>query len=90
MAAAKSKSIVKKKVTNIITTGIAIIIGLFIVGLLFFKFMPGFGFYVVRSGSMTPAIGVGNIVFTGPVSNVTPGKVITFNLNSETVTHRVY
>jgi signal peptidase I len=80
----------KKKISNIVTTAIAIAIGVFIIGLLFFKFVPGFGFYVVRSGSMAPEIGVGNIVFTGPVHDVKPGTIITFETGNEIVTHRVY
>jgi len=85
-----AKNITKRKTASIITTAIAVVLGVFILGLLFFKFMPGYNFYVVKSGSMIPAIDVGNVVFSGPVGNVTPGTIITFSKNGETVTHRVY
>jgi len=75
---------------NYITTGIAVVMVVIIGIFMFFKFVPGYGFYVVRSGSMVPAVGVGNIVFTGPVGNVAVGDIITFDLKGETVTHRVY
>jgi signal peptidase len=80
----------KRKTASIITSIIAVTLGVLILVLLFFRFMPGFNLYVVKSGSMVPTIGVGNIVFTGPVGQVVPGTIITFDYNGETVTHRVY
>jgi signal peptidase I len=74
---------------NLVTTGIAIIIGMIILLLLFFKFVPGYGFYVVQSGSMVPAIGVGNLVFTGPPGTVKIGQIVTFQVEGEIVTHRI-
>lgn len=52
----------------------------------------GFGLYAVRSASMTPAIGVGDLVVAERVDpgRIGPGDVITFTAGKgATVTHRV-
>jgi signal peptidase I len=87
--AGKKKSYWKKYHRWIIgvVTGI---IGLLIVTMIFFKAVPGYNFYVVRSGSMSPAFEAGDLVFTGPAGNILTGKIITFEIGGETVTHRVF
>jgi signal peptidase I len=71
---------------------ISVFIGLVILGLLFFKFMPGFGIYIVKSGSMSPVINTGDIVFTRPQDDilgyVKPGQIITFQSGEILITHR--
>jgi signal peptidase I len=89
LSAVKSTGSISHRYLNLVTTGIAIIIGLIILLLLFFKFVPGYGFYVVQSGSMVPAVGVGNLVFTGPPGAVQIGQIVTFQVDGEIVTHRV-
>jgi signal peptidase I len=88
--AVHSRGLINKKYLNLITTGIAVIIGIIILILLFFKFVPGYSFYIVKSGSMVPAIGVGNLVFTGPHGAVEVGQIVTFQIDGETVTHRIF
>ncbi len=78
-----------KKLTKKITTAVAVLIALAIAGLLFVHFMPGWGLYFVRSGSMSPAINAGDIVITRPVGEIRPGMVVTFQQNDIVVTHRV-
>jgi signal peptidase I len=77
-----------KKIGKILGTAIAAIIIVLIVLMLFFKFAPGYGFYIVRTGSMAPSINPGDIVFTHKVGEVRPGNIITFEANGEIVTHR--
>jgi signal peptidase len=71
------------------TTVIAIIIGLATAGLLFIHFSPDYGLYFVKSGSMRPSINPGDIVITGPVGDLQPGKIITFEQHDVLVTHRI-
>jgi signal peptidase I len=55
--------------------------------------MPGFGMYIVKSGSMNPVINTGDIVFTRPQDDilgyVKPGQIITFQSENILITHRV-
>jgi len=67
---------------------------LVLAGLAFLYFAPDYNLFLVRSGSMEPAIHVGDLIITGPVdgplsSEVAPGTVITYEHNNETVTHRI-
>ena len=67
---------------------------LFIAFLGFLHFSPDYGIYVVKSGSMTPAIRTGDIIITGPQggllhSEIKPGTVITYQRGKDLVTHRV-
>ncbi len=73
---------------------IMVILGLILGGLLFVYFSPDYEVYVVRSESMTPAINMGDVIFTGPVGGpikgaVGPGTVVTYQGGSGLVTHRV-
>lgn len=79
------------RIYRIATLAATITMGLLIAGILFFKLVPGFGFYIVKTGSMAPAINPGDVIFTVPPGNqVRPGEVITFQPeNKVLVTHRV-
>jgi signal peptidase I len=88
--AAESKQGSWKKYSRMIILAVCVIIGLLIVTMIFFKVVPGYNFYVVRSGSMEPAINTGDLVFTGPAGSISTGKIITFETEGETVTHRVH
>jgi len=47
-------------------------------------------FYVVRSGSMTPAIRPGDVIVTGPAPRIVkPGQVVVFRMGDDRITHRV-
>ncbi len=67
---------------------------LFIAGLAFIKFVPGYSFSLVRSGSMVPTLNVGDVIVTGPVhtgtdNNVKAGTIVMYQHNSETISHRI-
>jgi signal peptidase I len=81
--------ITRKKAFQIVTWVIAGIIGLAIAGFLFIEFMPGYGLYIVRSGSMTPALEVGDLIVTRPAGELQTGQIVTFTVNGETITHRI-
>lgn len=78
-----------KKWTKRIGTGVSIIIALAIVGILFLHFMPGWGLYFVKSGSMVPTISPGDLVITRPAGEIHPGSIVTFDQGETVVTHRV-
>jgi signal peptidase I len=78
-----------RKFSRIAGTVVAAILLVFIAGMLFFKFVPSYGFYVVKSGSMEPSIKPGDIVFTHQAAEVHTGDVITFENKDEIVTHRI-
>jgi len=78
-----------KKWIKRIGTGISIIIALAVAGLLFVHFMPGWGLYFVRSGSMVPTLNPGDLVITRPVGEIRPNTIVTFEQNDAMVTHRV-
>jgi len=81
-----------KKSIKYTSTAVTVIICLFIAVLLFFSLVPGFGLFIVKSGSMEPAIHTGDIVFTRPLiylNDLTPGTVITFKEGDILVTHRI-
>ena len=67
---------------------------LLLASLAFLYFAPGYDMYIVRSGSMTPAINTGDLVITGPLNGliggeVEVGKVVTYQHGHELITHRV-
>lgn len=73
-----------------------LVILLLIVGILAFIYLsPDYNMYFVRSGSMVPAINIGDLIITGPVGGLLtpstePGKIITYERVKDTlVTHRV-
>lgn len=51
--------------------------------------LPGFGSYVVLSGSMEPTIPAGSLVFIADTGHYEPGDVITYTNDGTVVTHRV-
>ncbi len=70
------------------------VFGLLVAGLAFIHFSPGYGMYMVKSGSMEPAICTGDLIVTGPVrcplsGEIGPGAIVAYELDGETVTHRV-
>lgn len=82
------------KTMKIIGWLVTSVLVLFIAGLGFIHFMPGYSFSLVRSGSMTPAIEVGDVIITRPPGeaidgNVKPGAIVMYMHDSELITHRV-
>ncbi|MFC1988742.1 signal peptidase I, partial [Chloroflexota bacterium] len=80
--------------TKLISRFVLIIMGLVVAGLAFIYFMDGYNLYLVRSGSMTPAIHVGDVIITGPLDSqilggVKPGTIVTYEREKELITHRV-
>jgi signal peptidase I len=72
----------------------SIVLAVFIGVICFCNFAPGFDIYMVRSGSMKPAINTGDVIITGPVNDTPPGKlkpgsIVTFQVNKALTTHRV-
>jgi signal peptidase len=79
---------------KIINWAISIILILVIGGLGFIYLSPDYDIYLVKSQSMEPNINMGDMIVTGPVDGpinpgIEPGKVITFQLDKNLVTHRV-
>ena len=73
---------------------ISIVLGLVLAGLAFLYFAPGYNLYLVRSGSMTPAINVGDLIITNPLNGlingeVKSGTIVTYEYKKENITHRV-
>ncbi|EFW93424.1 signal peptidase I [Haladaptatus paucihalophilus DX253] len=60
-----------------------------IVGQILFTLLPGVGSYVVLSGSMTPSLKPGSVVYTHDSSHYESGDAITFVQNGELITHRI-
>ena len=54
-----------------------------------FVALPGFGSFVVLSGSMEPVIRTGSLVYVQETGDYTRGDIITFTVGEETVTHRI-
>jgi signal peptidase len=73
---------------------VSVLLLLVIAGLAFVYFSPDYDMYVVRSGSMTPAVEVGDMVITGPASGpfgggIKPGTIVTYARGKELITHRI-
>lgn len=78
------------KTTKILGWVVTSALMLFIIGLGFIYLVPGYGFSLVRSGSMSPAINVGDVIITRPPSNkIEPGMVLMYKHGSDTISHRV-
>lgn len=69
--------------------GFAVLAVAALVGLVVWGWQTDARPYVVVSGSMAPAIDVGDAVVVGPDRSPTTGDVITFTDRGQTVTHRV-
>ncbi len=81
----------KKKIIN---WTITLVLFLAVAGLGFVYFVPGYSLKLVRSGSMTPAIRMGDVIITGPVGGqingeVKPGRIVTYQYGDDLITHRV-
>lgn len=50
---------------------------------------PGFGSFVVLSGSMEPVIQTGSLIYVQDTDDYEEGDIITFTEGDETVTHRI-
>lgn len=79
---------------KVIYWSVFIALGLVIIGFVLLNFLPGYNMYVVQSGSMEPALAVGDMIVTGPVSgwltgDVETGSIVTYNNGHKSVTHRV-
>lgn len=73
---------------------VSAILALAIIGFAFVHFSPDYSTYVVRSGSMTPAINTGDIIVTGSAdgllnSEIKSGTIVTYKHGKELITHRV-
>ena len=82
------------KVMKVLGWIVTSVLVLFIAGLGFIHFMPGYGFSLVRSGSMTPAIKTGDVIITRPAisgvdGNIRPGAIVMYTHDSEMITHRI-
>ena len=82
------------KKMKILKWSILSILGLILASLAFLYFAPGYDMYIVRSGSMVPAINTGDLVITGPLNGliggeVEAGKIVTYQHGHELITHRV-
>lgn len=81
---------------KVVRWAIYIVFSVILAGAAFLYFSPSYNMYVVRSGSMTPAIDTGDVIITGPVNGpfskkIVPGTIITYkNPSIGTITHRVY
>lgn len=60
-----------------------------IVGQIAFTLLPGLGSYIVLSGSMTPVLRSGSLVYTYDTGHYESGDVITFAQGDTLVTHRI-
>mgnify|MGYP003392672636 CR=1 FL=1 len=82
------------KAMKIIGWVVTSVLVLFIAGLGFVHFVPGYSFSLVRSGSMTPAINVGDVIITRPAiggvdGNIKPGAIVMYTHDGQLITHRV-
>jgi signal peptidase I len=66
-------------------------LGLIVAVLAFVFFSPDYSLYIVRSGSMEPAINVGDVVIAGPLGSggIKPGVIVTYAIGKTLITHRV-
>jgi len=69
---------------------IVLILGVFFL-LLFFRLAPNskYGLYIVKSGSMTPQILAGSVVFDKKMIDYKLGDVITFERKKQLITHEI-
>jgi len=78
------------KIAKIAGWAVTGIIVLFIAGLAFIHFSPGYSFSMVRSGSMTPTINTGDVIITSPATpSVKPGTIVMYLHDVDMITHRV-
>lgn len=65
------------------------VLALLVGGFLFVHLSPGYDVYIVRSESMKPTINMADLVISGPVNDLKPGMIVTYEHNKGLVTHRV-
>ncbi len=51
--------------------------------------IAGIKSFVVLTGSMTPSISQGSVIFTKKADAYYPGDVVSYNVNSQNITHRI-
>ena len=75
---------------KILSRVILTVLILILAGLVFLFFAPDYNLYMVRSESMKPNINMGDLIINGPASGeIEAGTIITYERNSELITHRV-
>ena len=84
----------KATMMKMLNSTIIAILLLTVAGLAFIYFVPGYSLYLVRSESMRPALNLGDLIITGPPNELSNGEIgtgtiITYEYQSELVTHRV-
>jgi len=79
---------------KILSRSVLAVLVIILAGLGLVYFLPDYNLYMVRSGSMRPAINVGDLIITGPLGGpingeVGPGTIVTYEREKENITHRV-
>ena len=79
---------------KVFTWIVTVFLTLVVAGLVFVHFSPDYNMYIVRSGSMKPAINAGDMVIIappdGPLSDgIEEGSIVTYRRGQELITHRV-
>jgi len=87
----KMFSILKGVVEGVFTAVVFVFIPIILLTLLSSRSMliGGFQSFTVLSGSMSPLITTGSVVYTLPVQDVKVGEIITFKRGNINVTHRI-
>jgi len=89
MSPDRERGVRLRKVILCIIVGV---VALFAAAIVFVTVSPDYDARIVRSESMKPALEIGDVVVTGPVSTieqVKPGMIISFLRGTEVVAHRV-
>ncbi len=79
------------KIFSWLVTAVLVLV---VAGLVFIYLSPGYDLRLVRSESMRPAVNMGDLIITGPLSGpingeLKPGTIVTYERNEELITHRV-
>jgi signal peptidase I len=79
-----------KSIASFISWLVAVPLVLFIIFLVFVYLSPDYDMHMVTSESMVPAIKLGDLIITGPITGrIKPGTVVTYKRGETLVTHRV-
>jgi hypothetical protein len=79
-----------KRMLKVFTWTISILLGMVVVALGLIYFLPGWDLYIVRSDSMSPVFSARDMIVTRPLSgSLRQGDIVTFQLGTQKVTHRV-
>jgi len=79
-----------KRMMKVLTWTISILLGTVVVAMGLIYFLPGWDLYIVRSDSMSPVFSARDMIVTRPASgSVRQGDIVTFQLGTQKVTHRV-